>query len=168
MTISKEDNQQVLQSLGAIGRDRRRAEFYESEVIDQQASSGKAKQRATDDAKEMSLKTGNAVDPDFSISNLARLGAKEVMKTVTYVKIQHYGEKDIKSRPVTEEDKIIFAKQWEQFNARSKKVPVQSREIREGWYNLPNDTIRPEFKSTQENWNGGEFSVSFDISPTCT
>lgn len=166
MTISKEDNLQVLQSLGAIGRDRRSAEFYESEVIDQKASNGEAKQKATDDAKEMGLKTGHIVDPDFSISNLERLGAKKVMKTVTYVKIQHRGEKDIKSRPVTEQDKITFKTQWDKFNARNKIIPVQPREVREERNYISNDSVRPELESPSQNWNGGEFSVSFDISPT--
>jgi hypothetical protein len=166
MDISRQHKKEILQGLGAISPDNRTAEFYESSVIDNNASTGEAKRKADAEAGAKSLALGTIIDADYSIDNLKRLGAKTVMKKVIYVKIQHRGEKDNKSRLVTEQDKITFSKQWEQFNAkRNTEISVQPGKIRKKWDNLPVNTIRPKYENTQTNWNGGEFSHTFDISP---
>ena len=149
--MSREHKREVLQGLGVIRPDRRMAEFYASEVIDNNASSGEAKQLATAEAKKIGLATGSIIDPDFSISNLKRLGAKQVMKEVIYIKIQHLGEKDVKSRLVTDEDKITFKQAWEKFNEkRCKEIPAQAGKIREQRNYISDDTSRPQYQNPQK------------------
>ena len=167
MDISRQHKKEILQGLGAMSQDTRSAEFYESSVIDNNASTGDAKRQADAEAGAKSLALGSIIDADYSIDNLKRLGAKTVMKNVIYVKIQHRGEKDNKSRLVTEQDKITFSEQWEKFNdKRNKEISIQHREIRKEWNNLPINPVRPQYENKKENWNGGEFSFTFDISPS--
>jgi len=128
MRMSAEDTRETLKSLGALSEDLRKGEFYYHQVIDNDASTGEAKRLAVIEAQEKTERYNKLrdpqdykfFDPNFTASNLIRLGAKTVYKDVLYVKISQRGSKDYKSRKATEEDKQTFKSAWELFNEQEK------------------------------------------------
>ena len=128
MRMSAEDTRETLKSLGALSEDLRKGEFYYHQVIDNDASTGEAKRLAVIEAQEKTERYNKLrdphdykfFDPNFTASNLIRLGAKTVYKDVLYIKISQRGSKDYKSRKATEEDKQTFTSAWELFNEQEK------------------------------------------------
>jgi hypothetical protein len=128
MRMSAEETRETLKSLGVLSEDLRKGEFYYHQVIDNDASTGEAKRLAVIEAQEKTERYNKLrdpqdykfFDPNFTASNLIRLGAKTVYKDVLYIKISQRGSKDYKSRIATEEDKQTFQTAWELFNEQEK------------------------------------------------
>ena len=151
MRLTEQENKQILKDLGAISEDTRTAKFYYHSVIDNISSTAQAKEKAMEYAEKKSLRLKAEFDPDFSISNLKRLGAKTIMKDVLYIEIQHRGSKDTKSRIATEQDKLTFNEQWRKFDGHKQEIPLCDRDNKEKRENVEHYSSGSEYSYEKAN-----------------
>ena len=144
--------------------DRRKAKFIMRKVIDNNASTGKAKKLADAEAEAKSKATNSLIDADYSIENLKRLGAVQVYKHALYVEIKHPKSKDYKTRLATEEDKVTFANAYKKYEDENEKISTQDQPVREERNSIPSNTIGLSNTNTKSGWSSPEINFNYTIS----
>jgi len=117
--MNKQLKQQLeSEMLGMTHNDRITARFYMFEVDDPNNQTIIESKKLADAAAQRTERiTGKDKDPDYSVENLIRLGAKSQKIDVPFVQVGRAGSRDSISHKVTDEHKQQFSEQWKAFEA---------------------------------------------------
>ena len=160
--LNREHRKEIEQALGMYFDDKYKVRFFYHKVPDLECESiREAIQKADEKAMQLSQIKKEYVKPDYTPENLKRLGAKQEYKTELYIELRRINAKDYRSRKATDEDKIRFEKEYQQFISENKHDNNQQQAVFHE--RQPSLRISENRQDNEQTGTGYEFSYSFTL-----